>query len=442
MSELEKLKQEFEKLKLENEDLKKKVSDNATEDDAKSVAFTDYDSTTGKDSDTDDDSGNGRRKKKRKKKDLKNILKSHQRVLKGLAGVLLNKEIADENLTTEINDLSKKDIREAIQRNNLPSVDNIANEPSPPKLREAGEAKIATLREAIQSLKDIFKNSFSGSENDDVLALLKHAGQLAHSGQLSIDQFYVLLKSRISMGTPLYREVTFHYNQLSPPRILYKELIPLYTSNKNYIQHLNKMNGYKPGPGDAANTVLAKVKTMAIEMAESSNIPDKNKQDYILGRIRDKVLTLYPNIAHNLIHKENTTQARTVGDFTRLFLSHGPLIEHNNNKNPRSTLYGNTRSAEDLNVFEISSKPLPIRLTKTDSERLQNKCYRCASENPNQGNHYGRECLWYKDKPLANEVCIRCQIGVHQPIHCQQAPDCLPNIEIIDSGEEENQYDS
>ena len=438
MSELEKVKEEYEKLKLENEDLKKKVNDTAAEDDAKSVVFTDYESTTGKDSDTDDDSGNGKRRKRRKKKDLKNILKSHQRILKGLAGVLLNKEIADENLTTEINDLSKKDIREAIQRNNLPSVDNIANEPSPPKLREAGEAKIATLREAIQSLKDIFKNSFSGSENDDVLALLKHAGQLAHSGQLSIDQFYVLLKSRISMGTPLYREVTFHYNQLSPPRILYKELIPLYASNKNYIQHLNRMNAYKPGPGDTANTVLAKVKTMAIEMAESSNILDKDKPDYILGRIRDKIITLYPSIAHDLIHKENITRSRTVGDFTRLFLSLGPLVDYSHKKNSRQSVNEVTENDEDLTVFEISQRPT-IKLTKAHAERLSNKCYKCASENPDQGNHFGRECIWYKDTPLAYYLCNRCQIGVHLPKYCLQAPDSIQQIEIIEGSDSEDQ---
>ena len=399
--------------------------------DVRSVTFTDFESTTEKESsESDMESGDkAKTKRKRRKKDLKALLKSHQRIIKGMATAINEKGTLNETVAAELNNLSKSHVNHAIRKNNSKFSIEGQNIPSPPKLREKGHAEMKVLREAIQSLKDLYKHAFSGDEGEDVLGLLQNVSQLAHNCNLSIEQFYLLLKSRINMGTTLYTEVTHHYNQKSPPRVLYKEIIPAYSTDKHYLTYLNKMTNFKPQPNDSAKTIFAKIKSIAIQMADST--PTTQKDEFILSRVRDKILTLFPNLAHLIIERELSLKPTNIGEFAQIFLGLAPLVDHSNKKFVRPTIH---EVVEEPTIHEISSS-LPIKLTRTQAQLLDGKCFKCANENPDQGPHFGRDCIWYKDTPLAIMFCRRCDKAVHLPKFCKQSPDSIQQIEIIDSSD-------
>ena len=426
--------EEHNKLKKELDQLKQELKSQKDKEENvnKQTQFTDY-STTDKD-DTDAESGSTdqkQKRKRRKKKDLKTLLTSHQRIIKSLASAVLTDNQADEKIKSELNGLSKNGIRKAIDHNNFPNYDNPQNMPSPPKLRETGEADIKTLHDAIGSLKDLYKNTFSGGENEDLPGLLKHASQIAFNSKLSIEQFYSLLKSRIAMGTPLYSEIKFHYDQLNPPRILFKDILPIYAGSKSYLQALRKMNSYRPNHNDSVHTVISKVKELAYNMADT--VQSENKTDFIHHRVRDKLLTLYSNIAPDIMERENQVQPQSVGAFLQMFLSFAPRIENFNKKYPKYDVH----EISEISVNEITTRPTKIKLTKADAERLKDKCYKCSNLHPTQGPHFGRDCEWYKDTPLAYYICNKCRSGVHLPKFCKQNNEAINNIEIeiIDSDE-------
>ena len=433
-----KLKQELEELKnsLKNKEENKEQTKDET--DNRSVTFTDYDTTTEKettDSEKETTDGRERRKRMRKKKDLKGLLKSHQKIIKGLADSVNKKEAINETVAAEINNLSKKHIKHAITKTNSSFSIDGNNIPRAPKLREKGSAEIKALRETIGSLKDLYKQSFSGNEDEDVLGLLKHVGELAHSADLSIDQFYVLLKSRVTMGSPLYKEVCHHYNLMSPPRVLFKSLIPAYNTNRNYLKHLHRMTSYKPAPTESANAILTKVKTMAMEMSDSANNV-KDKSEYVLSKVKDKIFTLYSHQAPTVVDHIIKNNPTTIGEFTTLFLDLAPHIETSNKKPIRHNIL--EIMEEDTSIHEIS-KSLPIKLTKAQAQKLDGCCFKCGSQNPDQGPHFGRDCIMYKDTPLAMYFCRRCDKGVHLPSFCKQSADSIQMVEIIDSDEYERE---
>ena len=434
-----KLKKEFEDFKIlvlnqQQQQQQSQQAQSTQEDDTKSVTFTDYDSTTDKETSESEaeTSAKGKQKRKKKKKDLKSVLKSHQKIIKGIANAINTKESISADVATELNNLSKTHVNHAIRKNNSQFLSEAPNVPSPPKLREEGHADIKVLREAIASLKDLFKNAFNGDEREDVMSLLKHASQLAHTCNLSIEQFYTLLKSRINMGSNLYTEVSHHYNEKSPPRVLFKELIPAYSSNKNFLTYLNKMTNYKPAPGESPNTIFTNVKTIAIQMADSSN--SREKGDYILERVREKILTLFPNLAPRIIEQENKSKPKHLGEFAQLFLSLAPLVQQETKKGmSRNTVY---EVMEDTPAIHEISSALPIKLTRAQAQQLDNRCYKCGNGNPDQGPHFGRDCILYRDTPLAAYMCRRCDKGVHLPKHCKQIIDSIHQIEIIDTASE------
>ena len=230
------------------------------------------------------------------------------------------------------------------------------------------------------------------------------------------------------MGSSLYKEVCHHYNQMSPPRVLFRSLIPAYNTKRNYLKHLNQMNSYKPNPTDSANTVLTKVKTLAIEMADSAN--DPNKSEYVFRQVRDKILSLYPSLAPTIIEHESRYNPTNIGEFSQLFLGMAPLFDLHNKKSARNTIYEILE--RDTSINDISPN-LPIKLTRAHAQRLDGLCFKCANENPDQPPHFGRECALYKDTPLAMYICKRCEKGVHLPKFCKQSPDSIHQIEIIDS---------
>ncbi len=229
--------------------------------------------------DSDERSRRKRRKYKKKRPksktaSLRKILRQHQEILTKLGN--LNK--ADTEETNEIkaliNLLGNTNLKEALKDDdnkiNLLTPDML----QPPEISKNSNASSATLRETLQSLRDCFKNTFAGKEEEDLEGYFKAAGKLAEDHKLSKSQFYTLLRSRIQTSCPLYIEIGGHEDQGSSLKMMYNEILYSYGRQNNYVRALHNLNVFKPNTTSQPNEVLTKVKSLVIMLAKTSKTED------------------------------------------------------------------------------------------------------------------------------------------------------------------------
>ena len=271
------------------------------------------------------DTESERRKKSLKKKkaidqekSLARVLDSHQRILKRLGKNTPSTSTEDAELKSLINSLSRTTLQYAVKMENSHQLTvNNQSLPTAPDLSMNKDVSVTVIKECIQSLKDAFRNLFTGRE--DITPFLCFLNQLAVSNKVSEKQYLLLLKSRIQIGTPLYTEVAYHEENESSLKTLFKEAIPIYCLQPNYLLTLNKLNNYKPAPNTPPAQVLAQLKQIVIELANSTDI--EIKPDYIYTTIKNKIFSLYPELAPSLMEEEAHTKTRNIGDFSRLFIT-------------------------------------------------------------------------------------------------------------------------
>ena len=407
------LREQYNAVLKENKNLKTEVTKlnqkqrHAYFSDEETDADTDYSDTETSEASTSD------KKKHRKKKDsLTRLLKTHQTILKELGSAETN----SVKLNQLLNGLSDTNLDQVIKSSGQ-SVPTVPNPPVAPNLSNNDNAKVSVLKEAITSLKDLYRNQFSGVPGEDLVGFLNTTGTLAKDSHLSRAQFYTLLKSRVVMGSNLYNEISFHENVDSSLKTLYKELIPLYSNFSNYATVLHKLNTYRPAQNTPANQILAQIKNLVLDLSSYST-NSKNKKDFIFQMCRNKVLELYPFIAPQLLERETMTNSSSMSDFSNIFLSLAPLIEHNNKRN--KTVH-ETRDTPPAVNHESEHTVHVIKLTPSLAAKFADRCFKCGNQS-SQPDHKARDCTLYQNCALAYYVCSKCRSGVHLPRDCKNKP--------------------
>ncbi len=354
---------------------------------------------------------------KRKKSDkgrqpesLKNLLSKHQHILKEI-GQLTLKDSNLEKTKSLLNSLNKTQVSQAVRHHKL---GNPQESLIPPNIEKNEAAESNKHRDAISTLKDMFRHQFTGKADEDLESLLFAAGKLAEEAKLNKDQWFNLVKSRTQMGSTLYIELRFHEENNSTLKNLYNELLPVYGRQSSYIQCLNKLNYYKPQSSYAPNEIFANIKRLATELATSAK--PANPPDFVYNRIKDKLLVLYPVMATTLVEREQMEGSFTTASLSRIFIQLAPV--YTKQKGKESTVFEISPVDEGSDAEDKSETTVHvIKLTDQVAKRLQGKCYKCAGSD-----HYGRECKLYKDCQMAYYLCSTCKTGVHLPKDCKQVP--------------------
>lgn len=407
---------------------------------SKSPRQTDNETTDDQTTDASDSETSTRRKTRtrHKKQNITQILKQQNKIIKSLANRTIPEDDDNSELRQLINGLSDKGLQNAFKNTQTTNLPDAPNTPKPPKLKQNRSVKSETLRNTIASLKDLFRNQFSGKESEDIDGLLRETTKLAEDGKLSIKNYYTLLKSRIQMGSPLYSEVTEHEKNNSSLKTLFNEMIPIYTNSSSYLKNLNKLNNYKPSPNTPANQILSQVKMLVSNLAGSSNATDKH--EFILTHTRDKILSLFPTIAPNIIERELASNSKTMTSFTKIFLNLAPVAEIKRTNKILETKESDTENEEDNTPTTRKDDTIHIiRMTQALADRFKNLCYKCGGTS-DQAHHFGRDCTLYQNKALAYYLCSTCKLGIHLPKDCQYKKKEEVNVifEVIPDDNESN----
>ena len=417
---IKELEAELANAKAEIEDLK------SNQDDAKSEVSFATDLDTEYDGNTSDGSvyrSGSKSKAKQKKKHrlnqtetLKNLLSKHQHLLKEIGNITL------ENTTMEktkslLNSLTKTQVNQAVKTHKNGSLqDSLA----PPDIEKNLAAESSKHRDAVSTLRDMFKHQFSGKAEEDLESLLFAAGKLSEEAKLSKEQFFNLIKSRTQMGSNLYVELRFHEENNSSLKQTYAELIPVFGRQSSYIQCLNRLNYYKPSANAAPNTIFADLKKLSTELATSAK--PANPSNFIYNRIKDKLLVLHPLMATTLVEREQTEGSFSTASLSRIYIQLAPVYSK---KTKESTVF-EVHEDDVTSIEEIPVTVHVIKLSETIVNRLRNKCYKCAGDD-----HYGRDCPLYKDCQMAYYLCSTCKLAVHLPKDCKSPKVDKDKVNIV-----------
>ena len=412
--EIDLLRKQLEESQLEVETLKKKLSKN----NLSATSGSERSEYTDIDSDASTASANQRYKlkknpKQKKKPSLKGVLTKHQKLIKSIGDKTLDDGAEAAKIKAIMNTLDSKTIREALKNNDHKNSTMEPNRIEPPNIESNTNCSALVMKEVVISLKDSFKNQFSGKPGDDVESLLHTAGQLAQDHDLSKTQFFTLLRSRVAMGSTLYTELRLHEDIGSSLVQLYAELLPVYGKQYNYVASLNKLHSYKPPPNALPNQVFATVKSLATELANSAN--SSHKEDFIYSHCKEKIMSLYPGISQTLLEKESKEKHRNTATFSRIFLTTAPVPTAK--KFPVKESVYEIQELENLGRSE-DNKINVVKLSEEIARKLSGKCYKCGNSS-SQAPHFGRECELYRGCSLAYYLCSKCKQAVHLPRDCK-----------------------
>ena len=314
---------------------------------------------------------------------LTSILKNYSDALKGLSTKILTNENSDPTLTGVINSLSKSRVSRAVSdfsQQGLPNRNtsfgfNSAPPVAPKLVAEENKAESKVLRENLASLKDLFKSAFSGVQSEDFTSYLQTTAELAEASKLSLSQFYLLLRSRITPGTALYKDITYNYNNKTPAKDLFAELIPLYGERTNYLLNLQRFENFEIPPNTPPIEVLSQVKSIVMDLAYS-NGGKEDKREFIYMRVREKMLSLYPTVAPFIV-REETASDNNLGNFTRLFNRLSPMaVEKRKGKVNEVKVEGQETVFEVTGSQPSAPPSRTIKLTKQHLNRLKDKCFK------------------------------------------------------------------
>ena len=403
---IKELERELEEAKAEIATLKE-LDDNKSE-----VYFTD---TEGNTSDGSTFRPRSRSKKKKADKDkhpesLKNLLSKHQHLLKEIGKHTLENTNMEKTKSL-LNSLNKTQVNQAVRNHR---VGNTQESLTPPDIEKNVAAESTKNKDAISTLKDMFKHQFSGKPEEDFESLLFAAGKLAEEAKLSKEQYFSLLKSRTQMGSALYIELRFHEENNSTLRQTYAEILPVYGRQSSYIQCLNALNNYKPAQNEAPNQIFANIKRLATELASSAK--PTNPTGFVYSRVKDKLLVLYPFMATTLVEREQMEGSFTTASLSRIFIQLVPVYAKQKSKD--STVFEISAVGEGSDTEDKSETTVHvIKISDSVAKRLRNKCYKCAGDD-----HFGKDCTLYRNCQMAYYLCSVCKTAVHLPKDCKQVP--------------------
>lgn len=435
--------------------------------------FTDWTTATSGSESTDTDtshrSRNTRRKKgsrrRRARRPMANLLNKHRKTFGELAQQISNPNTDGglEKLQTLINTMSKAEVAKAVkaERNTYrqTSYANTAPIIKAPKLEGNVDRDIKTFRDAAQSFKDVFRNQITETDASSIHTFLRIASDIATQTRLSPDQLYYLLMSRAPPNSSLLQEIIINHQANTPIKDLFKQLSLLFAGGSSYLMVLKKYEEFN-GKDMTCPNFLSSLKTITTNLAKVSNIHKDHVADFTLQKMREKVFKLFPTLAPRILEKDLLSrnggkEPGTLTDFQGLLMAHAPSIELQLQRPPRKINYidntnesftmegfareGFALEGQQVNVLNQEQntmlrppRPLaagakrntplskPLRLTKDQLASLKDRCYKCAGNSIlNPENHYGRNCLLYKNDPLGFSVCSICEQAVHLPKTCK-----------------------
>ena len=291
---------------------------------------------------------------------LSNILKTYSDAIKGLTRKVITKDDEDPQLTSIVNSLSKTRVSRAVDgvKGTKKKTSNsmfVAEPLNPPNLvSESEKADPQVLRENLASLKDLFKTALTGSGNEDFIGYLSTTTDLVNSSNLSQSQFYLLLRSRIVPGTPLFVDVNHHYQNKTPIAELFEELVPLYGEKNNYLTNLQKLEEFTSVPANMSPMeVLSKIKSFVTDLAYCTEMDREERKFFIFRMVRNKVLSLYPTLSPFIIKEESQENKHNLGEFTRLFNKLSPMAI----SKKKGSGINEMRDFERESVFKIYQVP-------------------------------------------------------------------------------------
>ncbi len=356
-----------------------------------------------------------KKRPKSKASSLRKILRQHQEILTKLGNINTQNTEESNEIKALVNSLGNTNLKEALKDDD--NTNPFAAEMiQPPDVAKNPNASSATLRETLQSLRDCFKTTFSGKEEEDLESYFMTAGKLAENHKLSKSQFYTLIRSRVLMGSNLYIEIGGHEYQRSSLKTMYQEILYTYGRQRNYVRTLHSLNSFKPTHNMQPNEVFTRVKALVIQLATTSKTEDMTS--FIYSRLKEKMLSLYPEISQQVVEQEYRDRTQTTANFTRIFLSLAPLNIKKTNKGKDDTVLEIEEDppTDDERGNNENNKVHIVRLNESVVKRLAGKCYKCASTT-----HFGRDCPVYKGCALAYYICNKCKLSVHLPKDCKMS---------------------
>ena len=375
-------------------------------------------------SDSELEDGNSKKDKAKAKtskgaRNLQDVLKTNKKILSKLAEkVNEGKETVDAEMNALLNSLDVK-IENPYKESTRPMYSNMKHL----KTRlDGGEASAQDYSYALNQFK--MATPKISDEGFGVASVLEAAASVAEQYNLNTEQYYMMLRSRISQNSDLFKEITHHLQLKTPPAKFAQEILTTYGVTSTYQEVTKRLEEFTPSPTDMPQAVLRKLKVLAQEAGQF--VPEKNRKDLVYESLKLKLVNLYPNTAPTLLQYENKPGNRNMQSLCRNFLALTPPIPGRRRMHRQQVLeieevpetYGS------YTVNEVQDKPPAknpsLKLTTQQLKSLRGKCYKCGNQSA-QPPHMGRDCILYKDTPLASFVCKKCHKGVHLPAKCKQS---------------------
>ena len=270
-------------------------------------------------SDSELEDGNSKRNKAKAKpskgaRNLQDVLKTNKKILSKLAEkVNEGKETVDAEMNALLNSLDVK-IENPYKESTRPMYSNMKHL----KTRlDGGEASAQDYSYALNQFK--MATPKISDEGFGVASVLEAAASVAEQYNLNTEQYYMMLRSRISQNSDLFKEITHHLQLKTPPAKFAQEILTTYGVTSTYQEVTKRLEEFTPSPTDMPQAVLRKLKVLAQEAGQF--VPEKNRKDLVYESLKLKLVNLYPNTAPTLLQYESKPGNRNMQSLCRNFLA-------------------------------------------------------------------------------------------------------------------------
>ena len=445
---------------------RQRSSDSRTDSSGTSTALP----TSSSDGDSTESEGNvgrkGRRRRKGKSKNLYEVLKTHEGILKELTSQIRTLKVDNENRRVEemANSLSHTTLRHAIQEergreHRAPETEELVA----PKLSNT-DCREPVFNKALQAFHSSFRTVVNGKDSHSVRELFQLASASAETNSFSRRQFYLMLRSRVALDSPLGEFVRESVRKQTSMRNFARGLKIYFGRDENYLSALRRYQEFN-GKNLSAKEFLVQLRSVSSGLVENQPGGPKNPaadEQTLLTHMREKFFILMPALAESILNRERSGRTPSdsyefgelldryrlsieanlrgrrsqVNDLSVNFQDSKTLEDPVRNVNKDSYLSITPLEMESLSVHSLESekkrpenkanRPRTMQLTKQQLNALRDVCYKCGSQSPVQEkDHRSMSCLLYQGKALASYMCSKCQTGVHLPSDCLQADDRL-----------------
>ena len=362
--------------------------------------------------------------------------------------------VAEERDEKKIGDLvngfSRTQLRRAIEELDSKKEPEDENRPLEEPVLAKEEGSSQGYKEALLTLKEQFPQKLTGGDGFAVRELFRLTTRLTMRNSLNQKQFIEIMRSRVAPDSDLGQFVRSADRKNMPLKDFVAGLNVMFAVSEDYLYTLKKFQDFNGKDANnkpmSANSFTTRLRQLASDLVEKQpGRHGESDEEAILARMREKMFTLMPAVAEQIIQHENLfqppkTSFEFIGNLNRFRHSIERELKGRGRVNEVRLIQGEDEpwlsggfchltNPEQDTVHAVTGqagnqKPRTLQLTQSQLDRLKNVCYKCASLSPIQDkDHRSFNCVLYKDKQLASYVCSRCKLGVHLPSDCLQAGD-------------------